>query len=222
MAIYTKKGDKGETGLLGGSRIEKDSLKVECYGTLDEANASLGLAYSLVENDTIKKYIRHIQKKLFVIGAELASDDKGKELLAEKIEKTDIAFLEEIIDRLEKKLGPLHEFIIPGETTASATLHQARSLIRRAERRIVKLDRLEAIREELKKYVNRLSDAIFMLARAEANEQLVEEIKKKIYQQLHPEEEQTDSLNLEISKKLAEKAETIAQKMNVPITFSYR
>src|SRR5690554_3375495 len=110
MAIYTKQGDKGETGLLGGSRIEKDSLKVECYGTLDEANATLGLAYSLVKDADIKNDIRQIQKKIFTIGSELASDTKGKELLTEKIEKTDIAHLEEIVDKLERKLGPLHEF----------------------------------------------------------------------------------------------------------------
>ncbi|RKQ29247.1 cob(I)yrinic acid a,c-diamide adenosyltransferase [Oceanobacillus halophilus] len=218
MAIYTKKGDGGETGLLGGSRIEKDSLKVSCYGTLDEANASLGLAYSLITDEELKKSIKNIQAKIFVIGAELASDEKGKDLLTNKIKRADISYLEKTIDRLDKKLGPLHKFIIPGETTASAALHQARSIIRRAERLIVKLDRLETVRDELKKYMNRLSDTVFMLARTEANHCFIEQVKQKVVQKLN----QGDKVELclKTAKKLAEWAEEAASKINVPITFT--
>src|SRR3712207_577667 len=96
--IYTRTGDKGETGLFGGSRVLKDSLLVEVYGTLDEANSVLGVAYSKVNNEEIKKKLRVIQKKLFVLGAEFASDDKGREMLTQKISDEDVKFLENIVD----------------------------------------------------------------------------------------------------------------------------
>ncbi len=222
MAIYTKKGDKGTTGLLGGSRVEKDSLKVSCYGTLDEGNATLGIAYSLISSEDLRKIIKKVQEKLFIVGAELASDDKGKELLTNKIEKNDIDFLENTIDHFEQKLGPIHAFIIPGETTASAVLHQARAVFRRAERNIVKLDKTEPVRDEIKKYVNRLSDTIFMLARAETNQYFIEQVKQKVVQKMSAIEEETHgkSLNLYIAKKMAELAESTANKLQVPITFS--
>src|SRR5690625_660469 len=221
MSIYTKKGDKGETSLLGGERVGKDSWKVSCYGTLDEANASLGVAYSLVKNKTLKQHIRSIQRKLFVVAAELASDEDGKELLENKVNTDDIDELEAIIDTYEKELGPVHEFIIPGESHASATLHQSRSIIRRAERNIVKLEKIENVRPELKKYVNRLSDTIFMLARAEASTNLVNEIRNKVLKKLaQPQRNQLIGITLEFAQKLSDAAQSHAVKINVPITFS--
>lgn len=222
MAIYTKKGDRGETSLLGGTRIEKDSLKVSCYGTLDEANASLGLAYSLSTNEHVKKQIKKIQKRLFVIGAELASDNKGKELLSNKIQMSDIAELEKIIDSIEKQLGPIQEFIIPGESSASAALHQARSIIRRAERLVVTMDKQqETVSAALKKYLNRLSDTIFMLARLEANHSIVDKVKDEVLQRLKLlENNKSVRLDLKIAKTMAEVAEATANEIAVPITFS--
>lgn len=220
MAVYTKKGDKGETGLLGGSRIAKDSHKVSCYGTLDEANAALGVARSLVDNEELKEIIHGIQKQIFVVGAELASDDKGKNILKNKVTAEDITKFENIIDDFDKKLGPLHEFIIPGETTASAQLHLARSIVRRAERLIVELNRETPVRQEVIQYVNRLSDTIFMLARAEAHFTMVKKIKTKVLETLEAWNNDSTKLTLELSCKMAEAAEAKAKELGVPIVFS--
>ena len=220
MAIYTKKGDKGETGLLGGSRIAKDSLKVTCYGTLDEANAALGVAYSLIKNRELKDIINRIQKQIFVVGAELASDDKGKELLKNKVGSEDIAFFESVIDKYEEKLGKIHEFIIPGETTASAALHLSRSIIRRAERLIVELSKESSVRREVIQYVNRLSDTIFMLARAEVYYSMLAEIKGKVIKKLESSKEKLTNITLELAGKMAKAVEEAAAALGVPVVFS--
>ncbi|ALF10864.1 cob(I)yrinic acid a,c-diamide adenosyltransferase [Parageobacillus thermoglucosidasius] len=219
MAIYTKKGDKGETGLLGGSRISKDSLQVACYGTLDEANAALGVAYSQIENKEIKSIIRDIQKQLFVVGAELASDEKGYSLLKEKVSGKDVTTLEDIIDHYEKKLGPIHEFIIPGETTASSHLHLARAIIRRAERLIVNLSKTSNVRLEIIQFMNRLSDALFMLARAEVYYSMVEGIKEKVIEKIRT-GKTSHELTLEMALKMANVAERKAAEIGVPIVFT--
>lgn len=223
--IYTKKGDAGETGLLGGSRVPKNSLRVECYGTVDEANSILGLAYSQTENADIKSYIRDIQKKLFIVGAELASDEKGLEFLKNKISDADIAYLENIIDDCYKDIGPQTEFIIPGANGASASLHMARTVIRRAEREITTLKALEPIRQELLKYVNRLSDAIYALARLEEVYREIEQIKKISVEIIKDKlmsmrEEKEVEFNLKNIKLMAEYAEEKAAEINVPIVFS--
>lgn len=220
MAIYTKKGDKGETGLFGGSRIAKNSLKVNCYGTLDEANASLGVAYSLVTNEELRNIIRTIQQELFVVGAELASDEKGSQLLEKKVNEKNVAWFEEVIDRYEQKLGPIHEFIIPGETTASASLHFSRSIIRRAERLIVELSEHTEVRSELIRYVNRLSDVLFMLARAEVYFSLLEEVKSKVAEKMKETQSTAAVVTLELAYKMARAAEAKAAEINVPVVFS--
>ena len=167
MHVYTRTGDKGETGLFGGSRIGKDSLKVNCYGTIDEANSFLGLAYATSNHEELKKRIRWIQTKLFMVAAELASDDQGKEMLKDKVSKEEITVLENIIDDYLKVVGEQNFFIIPGDSQVSSMLHVARTIIRRAERSIVELNRVEALREELIGFINRLSDAIYVMARYE-------------------------------------------------------
>ncbi|WP_240374169.1 cob(I)yrinic acid a,c-diamide adenosyltransferase [Bacillus piscicola] len=217
MPIYTKKGDKGETGLFGGSRIAKDSQKVSCYGTLDEANAALGIAYSLVEKHDIKETIRSIQKKLFALGAELASDDKGKEILDNMINGSDIGYMEGIIDGIEKKLGKLYDFIIPGDTPASASLHFARSITRRAERMIVSYSKEAEVRPVVVQYVNRLSDLLFMLARAEAHFTLVEKIKEKVVEQLDGTRQAPPEVSLDDAYPLAKAAEEKAASVGVPV-----
>ncbi len=164
MHVYTRTGDKGETGLFGGSRIAKDSLRVECYGTIDEANSFLGMAYS-TSKDEIKETIRWIQKRLFLVAAELASDKEGIEMLIDKISQEDVSRLEKTIDDYLAVVGEQHSFVIPGDSHVSAMLHVTRTIIRRAERSIVALNREESLREELMKFVNRLSDAIYVMAR---------------------------------------------------------
>ncbi len=167
-SVYTKTGDNGETGLLGGSRVQKDDTRVSCYGTLDEANSMIGLAYSMIEDNEIRIILRLVQKNLFTLGAELASDCKGKSLLNESIQKKDINHMEEIIDKYMLKIGQQKEFIIPGKTTASAALHVSRTIIRRAERLMMALKKEHELRVEIFQYINRLSDLLFVLARVES------------------------------------------------------
>lgn len=218
MGIYTKKGDKGETGLLGGSRIGKDHLKVSSYGTLDEANAVLGVAYSMINREELKNIIHEIQRQLFVVGAELASDDKGKNYIKKLVSQEEIGYFEKVIDEYEVLLGPITEFIIPGETPASAHLHQARSIIRRAERLVVELSKTAEVREELIKYINRLSDVLFMLARAEVYYSLVENVITKVLDRV--ETQSSLKLDLKLARKLAKAVERKAEEIGVPIVFS--
>lgn len=165
--IYTRTGDKGTTALVGGSRVEKDSLKVEAYGTIDEVISNMGVAYSFMEDEELKAEIVDIQKKLFVLGAELASDEKGINYLKELIEQGDIDTLEKIIDKYMEKVGPFKDFVTPGKNRTSAMLHIARTVTRRAERVIITLSREDKVREEIRKYINRLSDVLYAMARLE-------------------------------------------------------
>ncbi len=227
--LYTKTGDKGQTGLVGGSRVYKDSPKVNCYGIIDEVNSMLGLAYSFTQYPYIKECIHTIQKKLFVLGAELASDEKGLKILKEIINEEDITFLEGIVDKCTGLTGKQTEFVVPGVNSASASMHVARTIIRRSERAIISAGRQEVIRDVLLKYVNRLSDTIYALARLEETYSQEEELKKqveviakKIIQETGVLEKFNESkpFNLENIKLMANYAEQKAKEMNVPMVFS--
>ena len=163
--VYTKRGDKGETDLLGGSAARKDSLKVESYGCIDETSSFIGLARYYTKNKVIKERLKEIQNKLLVLGGILASDDKGKEMMKDQIKEEDIKLLEEYIDEYNQKLPPLTHFILPGDDEVAAHFHVARTVVRRAERRIVSLAAQEDLNPLIQKYVNRLSDLMFVLAR---------------------------------------------------------
>jgi ATP:cob(I)alamin adenosyltransferase len=222
--IYTKTGDKGQTSLFGGKRVTKNSLRVECYGTIDEANSMLGLAYSQTQRTEIKKYINNIQEKLFIVGAELASDEHGLSMLEGKTNSKDVEYLESIIDNCLEIIGKQTAFVIPGINQASASMHVARTIIRRAERVIITLKEVEDVSEVLLKYVNRLSDVIFALARLEetyveiekTKELAIDIIKEKLKKELKIEIE----FSLSNLKCMAEFAEEKAKEMNVPIVFS--
>ncbi len=170
MKVYTRKGDAGETGLFGGSRISKSSLKVDAYGSIDEAAAFIGVARAFVENKEIKDILYMIQEKFLVVAAYLASDANGINKLKEKIEISDIEILEKYIDNYSKQLLPLYKFLIPGEDIQSAVLHVARTVVRRSERRIIALNEQENLQPEILKYVNRVSDILFVLARVVEDE----------------------------------------------------
>jgi cob(I)alamin adenosyltransferase len=159
--IYTRSGDEGETGLFGGGRVPKDHPRVEAYGTLDEVNSVLGLLAAHLEGE-LAEIVRGVQRTLFDIGAELATPEAGR-VPALGAEAT--AALERYIDRWEGELDPLKTFILPGGTRLAAICHLARSITRRAERRVVTLARTEMINPEIIRYLNRLSDLIFVLAR---------------------------------------------------------
>ncbi len=169
MKVYTKTGDKGQTSLFDSTRVNKDSIRVESYGTVDELNSSLGFAKNFVEDKEVRKEIRDIQRKLFNVAGELATPN-GDEF-PNKVEKEDVEELENIIDDyLEKMNENENKFIIPGSNKGSGALHISRTICRRAERRITTLAGKEDIREVLQKYINRLSDVIYTLARFTENE----------------------------------------------------
>lgn len=166
--LYTKTGDGGTTGLVGGSRVSKDNPRVHCYGTIDEVNAALGLAYALTENEYIRDCIDKIQRKLFVLGAELASCEAGRALLGDEIlREADVDMLEGIVDRCTLTTGMQTCFVIPGVNPASSALHMARTVTRRAERTMIAAKRSVEFRDVLYRFVNRLSDAVYALARLE-------------------------------------------------------
>ena len=227
--IYTKTGDKGTTGLYGGSRVDKDSLNVDVYGTIDEAISVLGIAYAQTETTEIREYINHIQNRMFQAGAEFASDERGMEMLKDKISEDDIKYLEDIIDKSTEVNGLMREFVVPGVNPSSAALHVARTVVRRAERKITTLAREIPVREELRKYINRLSDACFALARleeAKAQQAEIEELKdavrKIVKESFLPEieGEKKMDMSLESLKKMAVYIEEKANEIGVPMVFS--
>lgn len=180
MSIYTKTGDKGETSLYGGTRVGKDDLRVWCYGTVDELGSTLGLVYAALPSCRIKDWVRTIQKKLFIVGAQLASDAQMRKEPQMTIRQEDIAFLENIIDRYTQEFGKATGFTIPGATPQSALLHVARTTARRAERYIVALDRDTPVSPLLIVYINRLSDALYAMARQEVYEELIRRVYDRV------------------------------------------
>ncbi len=169
--VYTKTGDKGETGLYGGTRISKASARVESYGNIDELNAFIGVAKSNIKDSKVLDQLKKIQFDLFTVGSEAATPaDKlmlanGKSRLPLIISDHEIEELEHWIDAFEEELTPLQYFILPGGGASATHLHVARTVCRRAERSLVFLNESEEVRPELIKYLNRLSDYLFVLAR---------------------------------------------------------
>ncbi len=167
MKIYTRTGDKGTTQLYGGTRVAKDNLRVEAYGTVDEAIASLGCVVAIAEASEREKMLKRIMNRLFALNAALASPKKLPANV-KGIEQKDIDEVEQWIDQVENGLEPLRQFILPTGTEAASRLHIARAVMRRAERRMTALHAVEPQDPILLAYVNRLSDFLFVLAR-EAN-----------------------------------------------------
>jgi cob(I)alamin adenosyltransferase len=165
--IYTKTGDDGTTGLIGGQRVSKGSARVEAYGSVDELNAVLGVVCSYPVPDDAARMLRRIQDGLFTVGANLALSEgrTGEEFSIPEVTDQDIRTLEEFIDSTEARLDPLRRFILPGGRGAGAMLHLARTVARRAERRCVLLAAVERIDTRIIRYLNRLSDVCFVLAR---------------------------------------------------------
>ena len=168
MKIYTKTGDTGQTGLFGGGRVSKDDLRVEAYGDVDELNAVLGMARCIEIMPRIDEVLVPIQRDLFAIGALLATPDRDRmaaHLEKARIDEARITELEHAIDDGESELEPLHAFIIPGGTPKAAALHVARTVCRRAERHVVRLQHDVELPPIAIIYLNRLSDLLFTLAR---------------------------------------------------------
>jgi len=171
MKIYTRTGDKGETGLFGGARVPKDDARIEANGAIDEANAMIGLALAYCSVPLIAKVLEEVQSDLFTLGAELSAmsgheDRLGIPLLTD----ADVTRLEQAIDEAEAPLPPLKNFILPGGPPEVVTLHVARTIVRRAERRLLTLAKRESVRGTAIAYLNRLADLLFVLARRTAHE----------------------------------------------------
>lgn len=178
MKIYTKTGDKGMTSLIGGKRVPKNSIRLESYGTIDELNSYLGLIRSFAGDGLLADELTEIQSRLFDIGGHLATDpDNPSVKVALGVNESCIQMLEKAIDRMNAEVPPLKYFILPGGSQAVAFCHIARTVCRRAERRILDLAETSKVDESVLKYINRLSDFLFVLARKMAHDSGVEEQK---------------------------------------------
>jgi cob(I)alamin adenosyltransferase len=171
--VYTRTGDKGETALVGGKRVPKDSARIDAYGTIDELNSVVGLARAFneerlnegVAHRFLDEILRQIQDELFDLGSELATPEDFSYDGMYRMGEAQVKNLEQIIDKCQKELEPLKSFILPGGGRIAAYLHQCRTVCRRAERDILRLSRAEPLGEWPLKYVNRLSDLLFVLSR---------------------------------------------------------
>ncbi len=163
MKIYTKTGDDGTTGVQGGKRISKSNLRIKAYGTIDELNATIGLVLSKKFDDDIENLLRNIQNDLFVAGSDLSNPDLSN--MKNRITKEMVVNIEKNIDRLENELPPITNFILPGGHEVASLIHIARTIARRAETIVISLNEKETINDECKKFLNRLSDLLFVIAR---------------------------------------------------------
>lgn len=225
--IYTRSGDKGTTGLFGGSRVLKNDLRVDAYGTMDEAEANVGYARAITKNDDVAALLLGAQQRMFVAQAQLASDEKGRKKLTDAISQDDIDHLERTMDHYLGVIGKQTAFIRPGADPVSAALHVARTVMRRAERRIVDLQQAEpeAVPPVLLKFVNRLSDFLFVLARYEeytALRQHIKSVAKKMMNQPGAEEEKEDGTQqlLTLVKRIAAASRLKAHELGVAIVFA--
>lgn len=166
--VYTRTGDDGTTGLGRGQRVPKDSPRIEAYGTVDELNSAIGAALASGLDETLAGALRTIQNDLFHLGSDLCilEEDKAR-LPAPRIEERHVQTLERLMDRLSEELAPLENFILPGGAPSAAQLHLARTVCRRAERLVIALSRREQVGAYTVPYLNRLSDALFVMARYE-------------------------------------------------------
>jgi cob(I)alamin adenosyltransferase len=168
VKVYTRRGDEGETDLAGGGRVGKEEARVEAYGAVDELNAFVGVAATEAQTD-LQPTLAEVQRALFRIGAALATnpDVDKKALPGEGAVAADVDTLESAIDAAETELEPLRAFVLPGGTRAASAFHVARTVCRRAERRVISLHREQPLTDSSLRYLNRLSDLLFVLARLE-------------------------------------------------------
>jgi len=166
--VYTRTGDDGTTALGSGQRVPKDSPRIEAYGTVDELNSHIGVALAAGAHEPVPSALATIQNELFHLGSDLCIREEDKKRLpAPEIQERHVLALEKLMDLLSRELSPLENFILPGGSKAAAALHVARTVCRRAERRVLSLSREERIGPHTVPYLNRLSDALFVMARYE-------------------------------------------------------
>ncbi|MES2587735.1 MAG: cob(I)yrinic acid a,c-diamide adenosyltransferase [Bacteroidota bacterium] len=165
MKIYTKKGDSGTTQLIGGTRVPKHSLRIESYGTIDELNSYIGLIRDQEIDESYKTQLIEIQDRLFTIGSSLASDPNKSSMKLPEIGEVDVDFLEQNMDQMDELLPEMKSFVLPGGHTTVSFCHLARCVCRRAERMVTHLKENEEVDTLVLKYLNRLSDYLFVLSR---------------------------------------------------------
>lgn len=165
MKVYTKTGDKGQTSLIGGTRVPKHHIRIESYGTVDELNSYIGLIRDQNIDDNSKKILIEIQDRLFTIGSSLASDPERSKMKIPDLKEEDVTLLEKEIDKMNETLPEMRSFILPGGHTTVSYCHIARCVCRRAERMTIHLSEDSFVAELVIKYLNRLSDYLFVLAR---------------------------------------------------------
>lgn len=168
--IYTRTGDKGKTSLFDGARRTKDDIRVESYGTVDELGSYIGLSKNFFKGEDIYDELLKIQNKLFVVANNLATEDASK--IPYQIKESDIQWLESIVDKYMGKIDNVGGFIVPGSNERSGHLHVARTICRRAERRAIELSGIEEVNPLIIKYINRLSDTLYAMARFSEDEQV--------------------------------------------------
>lgn len=226
MAIYTRTGDAGTTALFTGQRVSKTHPRVEAYGTLDELNAALSLCICAAKNPQHRQLLENIQLQLFWFSAELASESEEPTPEQRYISSEEIAALEAAIDTAMGRVPPLRSFILPGRSEAASRLHFARTLARRAERRLVELSTEISVRHVLMRYINRLSDCLYALARAEDHDAHQNDIIQKVAErylaavQAPAIKEPTMSLSFQELHQLTRAAVTRAEELQVPIVIS--
>jgi cob(I)alamin adenosyltransferase len=174
--IYTKKGDTGKTSLIGGTRVSKNHVRIEAYGTVDELNSWLGLLRDATEDEATKNILIKVQNSLFDTGSLLAADPEHNKMKLPQLSENDIVLLEKEIDKMNETLPPIKNFLLPGGHVAVSHCHIARCVCRRAERRVTQLSEESAVEPLIIKYLNRLSDYLFVLSRKLAADYHVQEI----------------------------------------------
>ena len=221
--VYTRTGDAGLTGLFGGSRVPKQDPGVEAYGTVDEANSAIGEAKAVAMDESVRATLHGIQRRLFVVAAELASDARGREILANTVGPADVKDLEDLIDMCQVVTGPQREFVVPGRDVPSAALHRARTVVRRAERRVLTMSETIGVRPELIKYLNRLSDTLYALARLTEHHHdltMIEQVVRTAVARALSGSAGVTGYDLATLKVMAEAAEAKATELGVPIVFA--
>lgn len=221
--LYTKTGDKGQTSLVGGSRIGKDDLRVECYGTVDEMGSALGFARSINSRPYIQEVLKKVQGRLFSLAAEIASDADGLRKLSHLIDEQDVAYLEAVVDKCTETTGIQTSFVVPGENPPSGALHFARTVVRRCERVLIRLSRESEVRQTLLRYVNRLSDTVYALARLEETLLEQDDLRQRVEEEVRKQLQLRHNIrpfNLENVEKIALRAREKAQELKVPIVFA--
>ncbi|MCX8079770.1 MAG: cob(I)yrinic acid a,c-diamide adenosyltransferase [Bacteroidia bacterium] len=174
--VYTKTGDKGQTSLIGGTRVSKSDIRIEAYGTVDELNSFIGLLRDTIGQHNQSPTLIKIQNELFVLGALLAEDKEKNKMKLPGLPEDAIAFLEKQIDAMDAELPPMRFFVLPGGHMAVSVAHVCRTVCRRTERKVIELSLSTPVEEHIIRYLNRLSDYLFVLSRKLAHDFKVEEI----------------------------------------------